>query len=214
MNKFFKYNIVLFFLLGVMQSQEAGMIFSNKSSIVLSTSLYNDFSKNNDNEGGIYQQVKLDYKLKSPVEIWISFLKKNDTDISYCSLGFSYLLKGKKWDLGLFLENNFYEDDENNDSVSTLHNNYMKYGWSINFKKELPFYFKYTNSYREVYTHNDTALLINKKTDFLSIGSFLNLDKIILTYGIIFPVKDVLMLDFNSGMIEVLVGYKFLQNSK
>ena len=81
-----------------------------------------------------------------------------------------------------------------------------KIGCIINFKKDLPIYLKYTNSYQS----NNDDLSIIKKDDLISIGSYKLFNNMVMLYRITFSAREFLLLDFKGCIMEFSLGYKFL----
>tara|TARA_Y100001960_G_C14579183_1_gene779825 strand:+ start:260 stop:886 length:627 start_codon:yes stop_codon:yes gene_type:complete len=198
--------IALFMFFSFLFCQESTFFKSYKKqgNFVISGSLYNSFSKGSDFDSKTYTKIKFDYKMRGKLGIWVSILNDEENDMNIGSIGFGYFLKTKKWDLGLFTEKSFYEEDYLFDDLSQSEETYdYKLGWLYNIKKNIPIYIKYENSYHKLL--NDSY----DKRDKIFIGSYSIINKIILSYSLGTKVVDLLKMNFKSGEIGITVGYKF-----
>ena len=171
---------------------------------MISGSLYNTFTQDENSNNKNFKELKFDYKMKGPLGLWVAFLNDDKSDVNLGTLGFGYFFKTKKWDLALFTEKSFYSENYTIEELSKLDESYeYKLSWLYNLKKKIPFYLKYVNSY-----HKNSNNSYNKK-DYLFIGSYSIINKIILSYNLGLKIEDLLKLDFNTGKIGITFGYKF-----
>ena len=198
--------IFLFIFFSLLLCQESSFFKSYKKqgNFVISGSLYSTFTQDESSNNKNFKEVKFDYKMKGPLGIWVSLLNDKESGINIGTLGFGYFFKTKKWDLALLTEKSFYDENYTLEDLSESDEAYeYKLSWLYNFKKNIPFYLKYVNSY-----HKSSDDSYNKK-DNLFIGSYSIINKIILSYNIGLKVEDLLKLDFNTGKIGITFGYKF-----
>jgi len=205
LNSFKIFIIILFFSISF--SQESAFFSKNKKgAIILSVSTLNNFNSEELNSKG-YNAIKLDYKSKSPFEVWIEALHDEDQDVYIGTFGIGYLLKtGRKTMISLYAEKNFYNRDYNEvDIVGSYKNFYFKYGWVFYVDNQIPFYIKYTNEYKETIIENEFD-----KFDKILFGSYAKLNKLIIGYSFNLDSKDFLNLDFKDGEVCFTLGYKIL----
>ena len=194
-------------------SQESGFFDSKKKgSMIISTSFYNHLDKDIDlsSISDINIEIKLDYKFKSPLEIWVKSFHDKQNDIFINSLGLAYLMQTKKWSASVYLEKSFYNKDYNqNVLISSNHDFYINNGFILYFKNKIPFYLKYSNLYKKTNVDNSYD-----KLDKIRLGTYIPLNKLIFSISIDMNVRDFLNFDFNStsygSVIGLSLGYKIL----
>ena len=148
--------------------------------------------------------IKLDYKFKNPFQLWIKGLKDNTNNINIGVLGLSYLIDTKKWNVSLYAEKSFHENNVDSELLLLSKQNfYFNSGFIYYFKKNNPIYLKYSNIYKR--SDNDNEFV---KIDKLMFGSYILIDKLFLSYSFDFNIRDLLHLDINNTEIGVSVGYK------
>ena len=137
MNFYKKIILVFIFVASNLFCQELGLFSNkNKSSIVFSGSINNDFGVDLESSSN---QIKLNFKSKSPFEFWASILENDSNNSNVNQIGFGYLINKKKWGLTLFINRNEYVIK--NDSVETEKISF-ELGWMINFKKKTKYIYK------------------------------------------------------------------------
>ena len=195
--------LLTFFSLLICQESSFYKSYKKQGSFVISGSLFGTLAQDsNNNESS--RELKLDYKMRGPLGVWFSVLNNEKNNINIGTLGLGYFFKTKKWDLALLTEKSFYDKDYTDVELSENQEFYeYKLGWLYHLKKNIPFYLKYVNSY-----HKSVNNSYNKK-DYLFIGSYSFINKILLSYNIGMKVEDLLKLDFNTGKIGITFGYKF-----
>ena len=198
--------IFLFIFFSLLLCQESSFFKSYKKqgSFVISGSLYSVFSQEENSDNENFKELKFDYRMRGPLGLWVGFLNDEKKDINIGTLGFGYFFKTKKWDLAILTEKSFYDKNYTIEELSDVDEYYeYKLSWLYNLKRNIPFYLKYVNSYHKT-LNND----YNKK-DYLFIGSYSIINKIILSYNVGLKIEDMLKLDFNTGKIGLTFGYKF-----
>ena len=89
--------LIITLLFSIITSQESGFFHSNKkSAVILSVSMLNNLNQEENLNSSTYSSLKLDYKLKNPLELWIKYLNDSDHDLYIGSFGLAYLLDTKK----------------------------------------------------------------------------------------------------------------------
>jgi len=187
-------------------SQESSFFKSYKKqgNFVISGSLYNTFTQDENSDTKSFKELKFDYKMRGPLALWVGFLNDEKSGCNIGTLGFGYFFKTKKWDLAILTEKSFYDENYTIEELSVVEESYeYKLSWLFNLKKDIPFYLKYVNSY-----HKNSNNSYNKR-DYLFIGSYSIFNKIILSYNVGLKITDLLKLDFNTGKIGLTFGYKF-----
>ena len=198
--------IFLFIFFSLLLSQESSFFKSYKKqgNFVISGSLYSTFSQEENSDTKSFKELKFDYRMRGPLALWVGFLNDEESDSNIGTLGFGYFFKTKKWDLAILTEKSFYDKNYTIDELSEMDESYeYKLSWLYNLKRNIPFYLKYVNSY-----HKSSNNSYNK-TDYLFIGSYSIINKIILSYNVGLKIEDLLKLDFNTGKISLTFGYKF-----
>jgi len=200
-------SLFIIILFSISFSQESGFFSSSKkSSAILSVSTLNSFNKGDEINSKSYNSIQFDYKSKSPFEFWIKGLYDSKQSATIGTFGLAYLLKTKKWNVSLYMEKSFHEKDYDQDIMSLSSKDfYLKNGWIFYFKNKIPLYLKYTNIYKETINENKFD-----KEDRLAIGSYIPIDKLIISFNFDLDMKDFLNLDFNGAEVGLTLGYKIL----
>lgn len=167
----------------------------NKPSFILAASINNDFGLNSNSS----REIKINFKLKSPLFLFVSALDNKENDYSMNQIGFGYTISKKKLGVNLFINKNYYyvyKGSEESDKINSLN-----LGWVLNFKNKLNLFIKYNNSF-------DKHDFLTIKYDTLSFGGVTKVRKIIFGYEIMFSPRDFLNFDLNNGIASLFIGYK------
>ena len=149
--------------------------------------------------------AKLDFKLKSPIQFWLKGIYDQKEDLYFNVIGLAYLLNTKKWNVSIYSEKTFFEQEYDKDKLLESRKNfYFNTGFIFYFKNDTPIYLKYSNIYRKIDQNKFD------KVDRLMFGSYFTLDKLLFSLGLDFNLRDFLYQDFNNTELSFTIGYKIL----
>ena len=157
--------------------------------------------------------AKLDFKFKSPIQLWLKGIYNQTEDIYFGTIGLGYLWNTKKWNVSVYSEKTYFQ--ESYDKVTLIDSNqnfYFNTGFIFYFKNKIPVYLKYSNIYKN--TLNENQDVINKnvfnKVDKIMFGTYFTMNKLIYSFGLDFHLKEFLHLNFDNTELSFTVGYKIL----
>jgi hypothetical protein len=171
--------------------------------MIASVSLLNQFT-NNEFSDNVDMAFKFDFKFKSPFQLWIKGMHEYSNDLNIGTLGIAYLIDTKKWNVSLYAEKSFHENNLNSELLLLSKQNfYFNSGFIYYFKNDFPFFLKYSNIYKKTNVDNSY-----NKEDKLMLGSYMQMNKLLICYSLDFNVRDLLHLDIDNTEIGISVGYK------